>query len=188
MTDSNSQRRSQVITHPDRAINDDEWIAKFLKKPGMATITTARDGQPFASTLLFVFDESVKAIYFHTARRGRVWENIQANPRVCLIAAEMGRLLPADTAMNFSVEYQSVAVFGNARLIEDAGEAERGLQLILDRYFPHLRPGRDYRSIVENELNATAVYRLDIEEWSGKRKAVGEDFPGSFLWGQGLER
>jgi nitroimidazol reductase NimA-like FMN-containing flavoprotein (pyridoxamine 5'-phosphate oxidase superfamily) len=97
----------------------------------------------------------------------------------------MGRLLPADTAMNFSNEYQSVVVFGCARLLEDPREAERALQLLLDRYFPHLHPGQDYRPITESELNATAVFCLDIEEWSGKRKTVGKDFPGSFLWGEG---
>jgi len=186
LTEQGSQLRSQVITHPDRAIYADSWIAEFLQTAGMATITTAQDGQPYASTLLFAFDESAKAIYFHTARRGRVWENLHANPRVCFTAAEMGRLLPADTALNFSVEYQSVVVFGNASLIEDPLEAERALQVILDRYFPHLHPGHDYRPITESELNVTAVFRLDIEEWSGKRKAVGADFPGAFLWGEGL--
>jgi hypothetical protein len=33
----------------------------------------------------------------------------------------------------------------------------------------------------------TAVFRLDIEEWSGKRKAVSAEFPGAFLWGEGPE-
>jgi nitroimidazol reductase NimA-like FMN-containing flavoprotein (pyridoxamine 5'-phosphate oxidase superfamily) len=94
----------------------------------------------------------------------------------------MGRLLPADTALNFSVEYQSVVAFGSADLIEDPVEAERALQLILDKYFPHLQPGKDYRPITEGELSITAVYRMEVEEWSGKRKAVDETFPGAFFW------
>jgi uncharacterized protein len=185
MTETIKPHRSQVMTHPDRAIYDDRWIAGFLQQSGMATITTARDGQPFASTLLFAYDETAKAIYFHTARHGRVWENLHANPRICFTVSEMGRLLPADTALNFSVEYQSVVIFGQAHLFKDPCEAERALQSILDHYFPHLRPERDYRPIAESELSATAVYRLEIEEWSGKRKAVGTEFPGAFLWGQG---
>jgi nitroimidazol reductase NimA-like FMN-containing flavoprotein (pyridoxamine 5'-phosphate oxidase superfamily) len=176
--------RSRINTHPDRSIYDDAWITNFLELAGMATVATSQGDQPFLSTLLFAYDLEARAIYFHTARRGRVWENITANPRVCLTAAEMGRLLPADTALNFSVEYQSVVVFGTAHLVEESCEAERGLQLILDKYFPHLHPGQDYRPITETERSTTAVYRLDIEEWSGKRKAAGEDFPGAYRWGQ----
>ena len=186
MTEDNLPSRSKINTHPDRAVSDDAWIIAFLKRAGMATIATAQDEQPFLSTLLFAYDEPTRVIYFHTARRGRVWENIHANPRVCLTAAEMGRLLPAATALNFSVEYNSVVVFGAAHLVENAVEAGHGLQLILDKYFPHLHPGRDYRAITPEELRITATYRLDIEEWSGKRKVVGEDFPGAFLWDEKL--
>ena len=173
--------RSQV-TRQDRAIYDSAWIADFLGQAGMGSISTSVDGQPFTSTLLFVYDAPRHAFYFHTARRGRVWENLRSNPKVCFTAARMGRLLPAATALNFSVEYQSVVAFGAACLIEDAQEAEYGLQILMDKYFAHLRPGEDYRPITEGELSATAVFRLDIEEWSGKQKAVSEDFPGAFEW------
>ena len=182
--DNRPTKRSQVITKPDRAVNDQEWIVNLLNRAGMCVLATAVDGQPFTSTLLFAYDPQRHAIYLHTARHGRVWENLKLNPSVCLTASEMGRLLPAPTALNFSVEYQSVVIFGTACLVENPAEAEQGLQIILDKYFPHLHPGQDYRPITENERNVTAVYRVDVEEWSGKRKAVEEDFPGAFRWGE----
>ena len=182
MRDSIERPRSRV-TRQDRAIYDDAWIADFLRQAGMCTLATSVDDQPFQSTLLFVYDEAKHAIYLHKARRGRVWENLQTNPRVCFTVAEMGRLLPAKTALNFSVEYCSVVAFGDARLVEDLAESEYALQLLLDKYFPHLRPGENYRPITADERDATAVYRLEVEEWSGKRKAAAEDFPGAFRWG-----
>ena len=51
--------------------------------------------------------------------------------------------------------------------------------------FTHLQPGRDYRPITDEELARTTVYRIDIDDWSGKRKAVGENFPGAFRFGRG---
>lgn len=181
MSQNISSTRSQV-TRQDRAVNDDTWIAGFLQHAPMATIATVQSDQPFLSTMLFVLDETKRAIYFHTAQRGRLWENLKRSPRACLTATQMGRLLPAKTAFNFSVEYQSVVVFGDAHLVNDPVDAERALQMILDKYFAHLQPGRDYRSITASELALTAVFRLDIEEWSGKRKAVDPDFPGAFTW------
>lgn len=163
-------------------MNDDAWIAAFLHQSPTATIATAQGEQPFLSTVLFALDEPGRAIYFHTARRGRVWDNLQQSPRACLTATEVGRLLPAKTALGFSMEYRSVVVFGDARLIGDPEEARGSLQMILDKYFAHLQPGRDYRPITGEELAITAVYRLEIQEWSGKRKIVEPDFPGAFRW------
>ena len=181
MSQTSLSKRSNV-TRQDRSIDDDAWITAFLQQAPMATIATTLGEQPFLSTLLFALDEPHHAIYFHTARRGRVWENLRQKAPICLTATEMGRLLPADTALNFSVEYQSVVVFGDAYQVDDPIESRNALQMILDKYFAHLQSGRDYRPITDEELSKTAVYRLDIEEWSGKRKAVQADYPGAFTW------
>jgi nitroimidazol reductase NimA-like FMN-containing flavoprotein (pyridoxamine 5'-phosphate oxidase superfamily) len=78
------------------------------------------------------------------------------------------------------VEYSGVTVFGTACVISDTEDQRHGLQLLLDKYFPHLQPGRDYRPIVDEELKRTSVFRVDIREWRGKRKQVADDFPGAF--------
>ena len=92
----------------------------------------------------------------------------------------MGRLLPAPEALEFSVEYAGVVTFGTGRVVEEQDEARTALQMLLDKYAPHLRPGVDYRATTDDELKRTAVYRIDIEAWSGKQKEVPEDFPGAF--------
>ncbi len=185
MTETSPASRSQV-TRQDRAVLDPAWMRAFLQRTGMAVLATSHEGQPFQATLLFVYDPKQHAVYLHTARRGRIWENVQAGGAVglpaCLTAAAMGRLLPAETALNFSVEYEAVVLFGTLRLVEDPHEAETALQRLLDKYFPHLHPGQDYRAITAAERDVTAVYRLEVEEWSGKRKAVDADFPGAFEW------
>ncbi len=172
------------VRRADRAVTDDAWIKAFLHRAEFGAMATALDGQPFINTNLFVYDEAANAIYLHTARVGRTQSNVEASNRVCFSISEMGRLLPADEALEFSVEYSGVAVFGVAHIVHDPQEAEHGLQLLLDKYFPHLRPGQHYRPITADELKRTAVYRIDIELWSGKQKKVGEDFPGAFLYGQ----
>jgi nitroimidazol reductase NimA-like FMN-containing flavoprotein (pyridoxamine 5'-phosphate oxidase superfamily) len=108
--------------------------------------------------------------------------NIEANPRVCFCVAEMGRLLPADTSMEVGVEYASAVVFGTMEVVTDYEQAKRGLQMLLDRYFRHLKPGEDYREIIKEEVDATAVYRIRVEAWSGKETWAREDFPGAFTF------
>lgn len=181
---SSLQPRAQVRRR-DRAVRDEGWVRDFLKRAMFGTLATVHDGQPFVNMNIFVYDETAHALYLHTARAGRTRSNVEADGRVCFSVGEMGRLLPADTAMHFSVEYAGVVVFGRARIVDDDAEAERALQQLLDKYAPHLRPGRDYRPIQPEELAVTSVFRIDIEEWSGKRKVAPADHPGAFLYGQG---
>jgi uncharacterized protein len=170
------------VKRKDRSVQDEAWIRALLRRAATGVLATVDEGQPFVNINLFVFDEAVDAIYMHTAREGRTRKNVQGDERVCFGVSEMGRLLPADTALDMSVEYSSVVVFGRAGIITDPDQAERALQLLLDKYFPHLKPGQHYRPITPEELARTRVYRIEIDSWSGKRKKVDEDFPGAFVY------
>lgn len=165
----------------DRAA-DDTWIRGFLHQAPFGVLATVDDGQPFMTPNTFLYDEEAHAIYVHTAASGRMRVNIEGHNRVCFCVAEMGRLLPADTALEFSVEYASVVVFARAAVVVDEAEAKRALQALLDKYFPHLESGRDYRAITPDELERTAVFRVDIEHWSGKQKREADDFLGAFTF------
>ncbi len=165
------------IRRAERA-KDDAWIRAFLHRAPFGSMATVHDEQPFIVTRNFVYDQAVHAIYLHGAVKGRTYANVQANGRVCFSASEMGRLLPAKRAMNFGVEYSGVVVFGRAKVVTDIAEARHGMQLLLDKYFPHLQPGEDYEPATDSDLRNTAVYRIDIESWSGKEKQVEADIPG----------
>jgi nitroimidazol reductase NimA-like FMN-containing flavoprotein (pyridoxamine 5'-phosphate oxidase superfamily) len=165
----------------DRAA-DEGWIREFLRESAAGVLATVHGDQPFVNSNLFVYDEDRHAIYLHTARTGRTRDNVEAFSKAAFTVHETGRLLPADEALEFSIEYGGVVVFGAATVVEDSEEAEFGLQLLLDKYAPHLKPGRDYRPITAGELKRTSVFRLDIESWSGKRKYENPDFPGAYLY------
>lgn len=163
-------------------IQDEDWIRQFLSAGAMGTMATAVDGQPFLVTRNYAYDPDRHAIYMHGARKGRTYKNVLTNNRVCFSVSEMGRLLPADEAVEMGIEYAGVVLFGSAYIVEDPAEARYGLQLLLDKYFPHLKPGTDYAPITPESLTITAVYRIDIESWGGKAKIAPPDFPGAFTF------
>ena len=163
---------------------DEAFIRAALRCLPWGTLAVgAGEGPPHVNTNIFVYEAEPDRIYVHTARVGALADAVRAGGHggvpATFSASTMGRLLPADTALEFSVEYAGVTAFGRVSEVLGADEATAALQAILDRYAPHLRPGRDYRSIVSEELRRTAVYRLDVEGWSGKQKVVGEH-PGAF--------
>jgi uncharacterized protein len=147
---------------------DDEWIRVFLRTAKVGHIASARDGQPFVNPTMFWFDEENGQIIFHSNIMGRIRANIENNPRVGFEASELGKMLPANVALEFSLQFRSVIVFGSARLITDPEEARRVLYGLLRKYFPEMTAGKDYREITDQELKRTSVYAIQIEAWSGK--------------------
>ena len=163
----------------DRAVTDEAWIRTMLHSTATGVLATVRDDQPFVNSNLFVYVEDANAIYLHTARTGETRTNVERNERVAFTVFELGRLLPSDTALEFSAEYASVTVLGRAAIVADRDEANRALQALLDKYWPELQAGTDYHRPTDEDLDRTTVYRVSIESWSGKRKVVPEEFPGA---------
>ncbi|KPK65254.1 MAG: hypothetical protein AMS21_05245 [Gemmatimonas sp. SG8_38_2] len=169
------------IRRRDRT-QDEDWIRAFLHAGAWGTRATVSEGQPFINTNLYVYDEPKHTIYLHGARIGRTRSNIEAGGPVCFNVSEMGRILPDDVALEFSVEYAGVTVFGRCAVVDDEDEGYRGLQMLMDKYAPQLQPGRDYRPASREDLDRTSVYRIDIEAWSGKMNEKETDFPGAYRY------
>jgi nitroimidazol reductase NimA-like FMN-containing flavoprotein (pyridoxamine 5'-phosphate oxidase superfamily) len=147
---------------------DDDWIRAFLHAAKVGHIASSLNGQPFLTPSTFWFDEENHQIIFHSNVTGRIRSNLESNPKVCFEASEMGRLLPSNVALEFSLQYRSVVVFGTVRLVTDEAEARRVLYGLIQKYFPKMRAGKEFREITDKELKHTSVYAIQIEEWSGK--------------------
>ncbi len=147
---------------------DDAWMRSFLREAKIGHIATSQDGQPFINPSTFWFDEENHQIIFHSNVVGRIRSNIENNPMVSFEASELGKMLPSNVALEFSLQYRSVIVFGTARLVTDPVEARRVLYELIKKYFSTMRAGVDFREVTDKELRATSIYAVKIEEWSGK--------------------
>ncbi len=90
---------------------------------------------------------------------------------VCVSVTLVDGLVLARAAMHHSVNFRSVVVLGDARVVEDPAEKLRALRCLLD----HIRPGRadDCRAPNARELAATGVLALDLVEVSAKLRTGG---------------
>ncbi|KXK15209.1 MAG: Pyridoxamine 5'-phosphate oxidase [Chloroflexi bacterium OLB14] len=147
---------------------DDTWIKDLLHRGQIARIASRFDLQLFINTSTFYFAESEKRIIFHSNIAGRVRANIEKHPEVCVEVSEFGKLLPSNVALEFSLQYRSVLVFGQAYLIEDENEKREMLHKLIAKYFGDMHIEKDYRPATDKELKRTSVYEITIESWSGK--------------------
>jgi nitroimidazol reductase NimA-like FMN-containing flavoprotein (pyridoxamine 5'-phosphate oxidase superfamily) len=158
----NHQRRKELAM-------DDAWIEAFLMRSRIGHIATRWDEQPFITPTTFWYDPARREIYFHSNIVGRTRANANHASQVCFEACEAGRLLPSNVALEFSIQYESVIAFGRIRVLDEFDEKRRVLQGLLDKYFPEMTPGKEYRPITDGEIKRTSVYAIAVESWSGKR-------------------
>lgn len=177
--DKYAHRRRSQVRREDYAVTDEAWIKAVLAQGAYGVLATSHEEQPFATPVNYVYDEESQALYFHGAKVGRTRANLALNPRVCFNVSEMGRLVPGEKSSNFGVEYKSVTVFGMAKVVDDPEEILRGLLGLMTKYFPDHIPGEDYPLPAPEEIKRTAVYKIEIEEWSAKQQE-DDDTPGAF--------
>lgn len=169
------------IRRRDRAVDDDAWIAQLLQRTAVGSLSTLGEEWPMSIHNLFVYDPQSHCLYLHSARAGATYENLRRNPLVCFGCFQMGRILPAPRAFSFSTEYESAVVFGRASFLEGE-EAFAALRLFMAKYAPHLKPDDDYEPANAGDLEKTAVLKVTIERWTGKRKQAPEH-PGAYHFG-----
>ncbi|MFC6733840.1 pyridoxamine 5'-phosphate oxidase family protein [Haladaptatus sp. GCM10025893] len=150
--------------------------------PGDGCPRTRRRRHPHLVTQLFVYDDEAHAIFLHGARAGRAHDLVAEGdrPRASFTTSEHGRYIPADEPVNFTVEYSSVVAYGCISLLSAADEKQAVLEKVMAKYAPQLTPGEDYQPMSDESIDRTAVYRLNVESWSGKQGWKDPDHPGAY--------
>lgn len=125
---------------------------------------TEPDGQPIVIPTMHARDGDL--LYCHGSVASRTLRALAAGVPACLTVSLLDELVLARSAMHHSANYRSAMVLGTARAIEDPTEKLKALRAIVE----HIVPGRwgQVRPPDEQELKATAVLALPIEEASAK--------------------
>jgi len=126
-------------------------------------------GQPFVVPTLHA--RSGDVVYCHGSLASRTLRALAAGAPACLTVSLLDGLVLARSAMHHSANYRSVMLLGRAHTIENEDEKLRALEAVVE----HIVPGRwaEVRAPTPNELAATAVLALPIEEASAKVRAGG---------------
>ena len=124
----------------------------------------AHDGQPLVIPTLHARVGDL--VYLHGSAAGRTLLALAEGAPACLTVSLIDGLVLARSAMHHSANYRSVMMLGKATHVDDPAAKRAALRAIVE----HIVPGRwpDVRSPSENELKATAVLAMRIDEASAK--------------------
>jgi nitroimidazol reductase NimA-like FMN-containing flavoprotein (pyridoxamine 5'-phosphate oxidase superfamily) len=148
-------RRAEKETKDRRVIED------VLRRAAVCRLAVCQGDVPYVVPLNFGYEDN--RLYFHSAPKGRKIETIRANARVCFEVDVDHELVPGQTPCGWTVRYRSVIGFGQARLLEDAEEKRRGLDIILGHY------GQRPFEYEEAAIDEVAVVEVQVESLSGKQ-------------------
>jgi hypothetical protein len=110
-------------------------------------------------------------LYLHGAVGNAALRALSAGAPACVTVTIIDGLVLARSAFNHSINYRSVVIFGHADEVRETEAKRAALTAIVE----HLVPGRgaDARPPNDDELRATKIIRLPIDEASAKIRVGG---------------
>ena len=122
------------------------------------------DGQPLVIPTLHA--RSGDTVFCHGSVASRTLRAMGAGAPVCLTVSLLDGLVLARSAMHHSANYRSAVLMGTARPVREPDAKRAAFEAIVE----HIVPGRwpAVRPPTENEMKATEVLALEIDEASAK--------------------
>jgi nitroimidazol reductase NimA-like FMN-containing flavoprotein (pyridoxamine 5'-phosphate oxidase superfamily) len=155
--------RTRVKRLHERGAYDRTTIDAILDATPVSHVGYNIDGQPFVTPTLHWREGD--HLYWHGSAASRMLERSE-DADVCVTVTLIDSFVLARSAFHHSVNYRSVMVFGQAKVVSDPAEKEERLKAFVDGMFP----GRwsTLRPVTAQELKATTVLTVPITEASAK--------------------
>jgi nitroimidazol reductase NimA-like FMN-containing flavoprotein (pyridoxamine 5'-phosphate oxidase superfamily) len=169
MSDFTPTERTQVRRLPKRGKYERETVFAILDAGFVCHVGFSVDGQPYV--IPTNYGRSGDTIYLHGSAASRMLRTLSEGVRVSVTVTHVDGLVLARSAFHHSVNYRSVVILGTARLVNDPAEKLEALRVFTE----HVMKGRweDVRQPTEQELKATTVLALPLEEVSAKVRTGG---------------
>ena len=132
----------------------------------MVLAVTDGEGLPYCMPLNGV--RVGEAVYFHSRLGGEKLDCLRLHPQVCLTAVGHQRVVQEA----YETEFTSAVARGAAHEVTDPEEQKTALRAICKKYAPDC-PER-VEEVIEKHLPRTAVWRIDLEQVSGRERLCKE--------------
>jgi uncharacterized protein len=160
-------RYNAHMRYPERGFDDFPTIASILDESLTCYVGFVAAGRPVV--IPTIHGRIDRTLFLHGSALSRWMNGLTGGMPVCITASLLDGLVLARSAYHHSMNYRSVVAFGDAAAVLDDAEKIAALRAITER----VCAGRwdDVRFPARNELRATLVLRVPIDEASAKIRA-----------------
>jgi nitroimidazol reductase NimA-like FMN-containing flavoprotein (pyridoxamine 5'-phosphate oxidase superfamily) len=150
----------------DREVKGAAEIIKIIEKCDVCRLALSDGNVPYIVPMNFGYEyiNEKLTLYFHGAKEGKKLKIIQSNPLACFEMDCSHKLIEAEEAAKYTMEYESVV--GNGRINFCTGKTEiiKGLTRLMKTY------AKDREFVFpDSVIESVAVFRLEVSEFTGKR-------------------
>jgi len=160
-------KKFHVARHDEREVFDRDAINRLLDNQYVAHVgfIDQDNGLPFVIPMGVARDND--RILLHGSTGSRMMRQIAQGIDLCVTVTQLNAIVVARSAFNSSMNYESVMIFGVARVLEDA-EKDIALERITEKLVPGLW---NYgRPLVAKEMAATMIVELSLDKISAKSR------------------
>lgn len=156
--------RTRVNRLPKRGDYSQKTIYAILDAGFLCHVGFVVDGQPHV--IPTGYGRAGDTLYLHGSAASRMLRTLAGGVDVCVTVTLLDGIVLARSAFHHSMNYRSVVMLGKASAVEADAEKAAALRVISEQ----IVRGRwdDVRKPTAQELKATAVLKLPIEEASAK--------------------
>lgn len=154
---------------PKRGKYDQQTIYKILDNASHCHVGFIHENYPVV--IPTAYGRADDFIYLHGSTASRMMKNLAEGLDVCVTVTNLTGFVLAKSAFHHSMNYESVVIFGKARLVE----AEEEKLYALKAFSDHMLPGRweEVRPPNQKELKGTMVLKLSLDQASAKIRDEG---------------
>ena len=160
-------KKFHVARHDEREVFDRDAINRLLDNQYVAHVGFIDQDNclPFVIPMGVARDND--RILLHGSTGSRMMRQIAQGIDLCVTVTQLNAIVVARSAFNSSMNYESVMIFGVARVLEDA-EKDIALERITEKLVPGLW---NYgRPLVAKEMAATMIVELSLDKISAKSR------------------
>jgi uncharacterized protein len=163
-SNSPSSARTTVRRHKERGNYDRSVLYAILDEGFLCHIGFSEAGTTYVLPTGYVRVDD--ALYVHGAAANHMLTVLSSATEACATVTLLDGLVLARASFHHSMNYRSAVIFTSGNKVEDPDEKLRAMNALVE----HIVPGRtsDARPPTAEEVRATLVVRMPIEEFSAK--------------------
>ena len=154
----------------DKEITDINDKIAIIEKCKVCRLGLSENNIPYVVPLNYgyTYENGILTLYFHGANEGKKIEIIKENNNACFEIDCDTNLIEAENPCDYGYEFRCIIGFGKIFFMESNDEKTKGLNLLMK----HQTGKNTEYDFTENELNNVCVYKMVIDEFTGKQKVL----------------
>ncbi len=159
-----------VKRHDDREVFDRDQINALLDSEYVAHVGFVDNdvNEPFVIPMAFARDND--RILLHGSTGSRLMMKIAEGAHLCITVTKLNAIVVAKSAFNSSMNYESVMIFGKAKLLKD-DEKMAAMTAISDVLVPGMSSYA--RELKPKEVAGTMIVEVPLDKYSAKSRTGG---------------